>query len=367
MRNRVRKLLHPLLPAHFNDPIGLFARLLRSKDPAALFTIGTTTLSALASPLDFILHIAEKRFYQKAPAPNLPLIFVTGPPRSGTSLVAQVLIQYLPVSYFNNLTAVFQRAPILANVLFAKISTSKKITYKSYYGKTNSFSGPNDGLHIWDRWFGKDRTRIPTFLGEKEKHDMIRFFGAYQNAFQKPFLNKNNNLNTFAHLVAEALRDSHFICLTREAPYLAQSLLTARTKIHGDKNIPYGLHHQYRNRKNNGCQDYVEDVCRQVLFHEKIVREQQQMVGANRFWIVEYEQFCEKPEELVQLVSQRVLRQPLDVNKLRKTLKPLQCANIIKSPHELFHQIQSTLEELRAEKTELPEKLPALKTGSESQ
>ncbi|MHC4587094.1 MAG: hypothetical protein ACYS3N_21380, partial [Planctomycetota bacterium] len=57
----VRNSLQRLLPAHFHDPFGLFFRLVRTRDPAALFTIGTSLLAAVALPLDLLLQIVEKR------------------------------------------------------------------------------------------------------------------------------------------------------------------------------------------------------------------------------------------------------------------------------------------------------------------
>jgi len=306
-------------------------------------------LSAFALPLDIALGLVEKHFYKNAPVTRLPMIFVTGPARSGTSLVAQTLIRHLPVSYFNNLTAVFQRAPIAANILFRKMICQKKVNYKSYYGKTVSFSGPNDGLHIWDRWTGKDRTSIPGSLGEKERNDMLIFFGAYEKAFRKPFVNKNNNLSTFASLIADALENAHFIYIKRDPLYLAQSLLKARIEIQGDVHVPYGIHSPTWTNKNVGDLDFVQDVCEQVLFHEEITKKQQRKVGYQRFWVESYEEFCDSPERLVVRVAAKILGQPIEVEALRKELKPFNCANTLKIDKNLFQRIQDIFDKIRKE------------------
>lgn len=340
----IKKALHRFIPAHFHDPFGLFFRLIHSKNPAAFFAMWTSALALAALPLDMLLELSERRFYAKAANPKFPLIFVAGPPRSGTSLVAQVLIQYLPVCYPNNLTAVFQKSPITANRLFKKTIGNKQIEYRSYYGKTTKFSGPNDALYLWDRWFGKDRTIIPDSISQEKKTAMVKFFGAYQEAFHKPFLNKNNNLNTCANLVAEILNNSYFICLTRDPVYLAQSLLKSRMEMHGDVRSPYGLHDPLR-KKNQ--MDYVNDVCEQVLFHEKKIREQQEKVGLQRFWIISYESFCENPEKLVSRVSKEIIDQQIDETELRQHLKPFKDANTVKIDKALFEKIQDTLQRLK--------------------
>jgi hypothetical protein len=303
----------------------------------------TTVLSLIATPADLLLQIIEKQLYQRAQEPRLPIIFVTGAPRTGTSVVAQVLIKHLPVSYLNNLTAVFRRSPIVSNILFKNL-LKKEINYRSYYGKTYGFSGHNDALYIWDHWIGKDRTKIPEFLPEKSKNEMIRFFGGYEAAFGRPMVNKHNNMNLYASLIADTLKTSFFICITRDPIYLAQSLLKARIDIHNDLFTPYGIHRQ--NPKEREIGDYVADICEQVLYHEKGARKQQRIIGKERFWIVSYEDFCRKPEDLVKRVSEQILDQSVDMDKLRETLKPFITANEVKIEFDLFERIQETFRRL---------------------
>src|SRR4030095_3760 len=339
------KLLHRFVPSHFDDPIGLAKRLIRSRNHAAWFAMETALLGALLTPFDLLLQIAEKRRYQKAPKPKLPLIIVCGAPRSGTSLIAQVLIAHLPVSYFNNLTSVFPRSPIVANLLFGNPIGPKQLNYMSYYGKSTHFSGPNDALYIWDRWLGNDRRSIPSTLSHSAKEQLSQFFGAYEQAFERPIIGKNNSLNTCAHLIAEVLDNAYFLCLSRHSEYLAQSLLKARTDIHGNPHTAYGAYAS--KNPQNGKSDYIEDVCEQVLFYEQKIKEQQRIIGAERFWIVSYENFCEKPEQLVKRVSEQILNQPIRTETIAQTLKPFQIHNKITLDCELFHKIESTLARLR--------------------
>lgn len=343
----LRRLLHRFLPAHFHDPAGLFLKLIKSRDPAALFTIGTSALTALALPIDLMLQVFENRLYRETAPPKLPLIFLTGPPRSGTTLAAQVLINHLPVNYFNNLTSVFQRSPIVANKLCKNFIRKVPTDYRSYYGKTIKFTGPNDGLHIWDRWLGEDRTRFKKSLTDKEINDMIRFFGAYEQSSKRPFLNKNNNLIAYANLISDVFANSHFICIERDPLYLVQSLLIARIDIHGNVNVPYGLNSQDPKQENGKHIDSVEDTCKQVLFYERIIREQQRIIGPEKFWTIGYEDFCKNPKKLVVRVSEEILHQDVNVTELRSNLSPFNNANTRKLDQELFLRIQQTLHRLR--------------------
>jgi hypothetical protein len=102
------------LPPHFRDPVGLALRLLRTRRPEAIHALFATGLGPLLAPLDLALVARERERLARAAAPRLPIVFVMGPPRSGTTLLALSLIRALRVAYIPNLTALFPRAPIEA-------------------------------------------------------------------------------------------------------------------------------------------------------------------------------------------------------------------------------------------------------------
>ena len=342
MPNLFRRWLHRFIPSHFHDPVGLARRLIRTGDPAAVFAMQEALLGLIAAPLDMLLQIAEQRRYRNAPDPRLPLLFICGAPRTGTTLVEQVLLDQLPFGFMNNLTGVFPRAPLTANRIFRPGVPRGGAPYHNYYGKTVGFSGPNDGLHLWDRWLGTDRTKIRDSLTTEEQVEMRRFFGAMEQLFGRPILAKNNSLSACANLVAEVFDQAYFICMTRDPLYLAQSQLKARLDIHGRDDIPYGLSQAAANGAASA--DVVEDICRQVLFHEQIVREQQARVGAERFWIVQYEAFCQNPSALVDRVAAEVLGQPRPPGT--PLIPPLTVSQSVRIGPERLRQIETTLARL---------------------
>ena len=249
-------------------------------------------LGILLTPIDLILQIGEKRLYQKAGQPQLPQIFVCGAPRSGTTVTAQVLIKSLPVHYFNNLTSIFPRSPIMATKLFGWLArkSNKDLTLESFYGRTTKLYYPNDALYFWDRWTGHDRSKIPVALSEPAQDSMVKFFGAVENYSGLPLVGKNNSLNTYAHLVAQAIPNAYFVCMDRDPLYLAQSHYSARQFIHGDPTVSYGIRGEIAE-----SEDPIEDICRQVVFHRNRIREEEKKIGKDRFIIVPYEDFCSRP------------------------------------------------------------------------
>ncbi len=328
------------LPAQTGGMASLAWRLLKTRDPAAQFAMLSVALGVAATPLDLLLQVAEGRLYARAPDACLPLVLVAGPPRSGTTIVAQTLIAHLDVAYFNNLTAVFPRAPIVANRIFGRF-LRPATSFHNYYGRTSGLSGVNDALHIWDRWLGPDRTRVPDEITDQQTLEMRRFFGALEASSHKPVVNKNNRLNTCAHLIAARLPQSHFLCLEREPVFLAQSLLQARHDIIGDSTVPYGV-----DSEGSRLDDPVGDVCRQVRFHREMVLRQLEAIGRSRFWLVSYERFCEEPWRLVTAVGREVLRQPVDEKHLRESLSSFKISNRPRVSAEVFADLNERLADL---------------------
>ena len=292
----LRRLIHPFVPAGFHDPVGLARRLLSNPDPGARFALRAAATAPFLTPFDFLLAPFERRLYRQAGEPQLPILLVCGPARSGTSLAAQLLIRNLPVAYLDNLTSVFPRSPLVARRLFGRWLRAAPIQYRSYYGRTDGWTAPNDALNLWDRWLGRDRSRAPAKLDLVVKTQMAAFFGALERETGRPLVAKNNALNATAHLVAEVLPTARFICLQRSRESLALSLYRARLEIHGAATVPYGLTTRGARRPDNA----VEDVCRQVLYHERVAGEQHARLPAGRFMLVRYEDICRDPRSFVE-------------------------------------------------------------------
>jgi len=265
-------------------------KLLTSKNPAARSALFMAAGGVLLSPLDKLLKSKEQKVYDTIDSQSPQLILVCGPPRSGTSLVTQYLINSMQVSYINNLTSLFPHSPVVANHWMKPLVKPRTGSYKAFYGRSRGLAGLNDGLHIWDRWLGDQRDQIPESLLPDAETNMHQFFSAWLNEFGSPCVNKVNRLISCLDLVAPVLPDTRFIYLQRDPVMLAQSLLIARSDISGDPQRNYGLTHPDR------ClDDPVEDVCRQVEFYSELQKKYESGPNAERIHFVNYEDFCQQP------------------------------------------------------------------------
>ncbi len=343
--SKLKQWLHTYVPSNYGNIWKLTRNLITSGKREAWLAMIYAFLGIVVTPLDWFLQIFEKRQYHNAPPSQLPQIFVCGPPRSGTTLVAQVLMKHLPVYYFNNLTSIFPRSPITALKLFSFFvpNDNQKIQFRSFYGRTSRPSSPNDALYLWDRWIGKDRRKVPNSIKEGDSKDMIEFFNAVEAYAKKPLVNKNNSLSTYASLIAPILKNAFFICLDRDPLFLAQSHLIARRFINANEKVSYGVDFDASQDIGN----YFESLCYDIITHKNLIQEQQQRIGADRFMVVPYEDFCANPAKIVSDIARQCLNIAIDARELSEVLKPFRAANRIKLSESEFLELSKAFQNIK--------------------
>jgi hypothetical protein len=329
--------------ANFRDPVGLAIRMLRSRDRAAYAALVRAASASALIPLDALLARFEARRLRAAGPPTKPLVLIVGAPRSGTTLLYQVLAHFLPVTYLTNLSALFPRAPITASRLFRPRATA--VTTHSYYGNTAGLGGPNDGFHVWNRWLGEDRYRAAETLTDAQADEMRRFFGAWTAAFDRPFLNKNNRNADCIALLGRTLPEARFVVVRRDPVYVAQSLLIARQQIQGDKSRKWGLR-SLDQEADQGPLGYVDSVCVQIADIERRITEACRTLPPERVVAVQYERFCEQPAAVIGEVAERALGAGIDTGRIERELDLGGSTNQRRISVEEFEQIGRSLAKL---------------------
>lgn len=330
--------------SNFKDPFGLLKRMLASGNRAAYFTLIREGFGVALTPIDMLLAGKERRRIQQAKPSDMPMILILGGSRSGTTLLYQTLAQYLPVSYFNNLSVSFSRAPITGGKLFNRFLRKRKGNFNNYYGSVSGFNGPNDGFHIWNRWLGEDRNSVPENIGAEKTEEMKRFFDAWAEAFGQPFLNKNNRNSLCVKLFTETFPNMYFVEIRRDPVYVTQSLIQSREAVQGSKYVAWGLGSQDSDPSQNPL-GYVDDICAQVHQVEQELDEGKGLVDPDKYIQVRYETFCENPQSVVQAVSKQIWGNELPESELTG-LEPFKATNRQKISDEEFERIQACVASL---------------------
>ena len=348
----MQKMKSPLAPsANFKNPFGLLLRMLTSGKRAAYSALIHEGLRIVTKPLDSLLQRKEKRLLGNSLPADLPVLLVVGAPRSGTTLVYQTLARYLDTSYFSNLTSFFPKSAISGTRMFNWLAGRHAADFENFYGQTAGLGGPNDGFAIWNQWLGNDRYVPRTDLNAEEMSHMRRFFDAWSNTFGKPFLNKNNRNTSCLDQLARALPNARFIVVRRNPILVAQSLITARQQVQGDKSIGWGLMAQDKSSDADPL-SYVDDVCDQILQIEAELDQQISHIPADRIVEVTYEGFCEAPESALREIAAKIPGVGLSEQLMLTELKPFKASTSVTLTEEEQGRLMSRLSSRRLCKTD---------------
>ena len=328
--------------SNFRDPFGLIWRMLRSGDRAAYAVLLRRGLAYGVLPLDWALQSRERRLLQSVDteATGQPLVLIVGPPRSGSTLLYQTLSRYANVSYFTNWTVQFSRSPISATRMVQGRQLRSKRDFRNYYGQTAGLKSPNDGFEIWNRWFGSDRYRTRELLDSEAVADMRRFFAAWTQQFNRPFLNKNNRNTDCVNLLSEVLPQAHFLVIRRDPLFIAQSLLEARQQIQGSKDKAWGLASTQQHAEADEPLGYIDDVCDQLIAIENRLREHSKALDPKRLVEVTYEEFCRDPSKTLFRICDNVPGLCIEESLVAQELTPFTVSSTMRLSAEEQQRIQ---------------------------
>lgn len=180
--------------------------------------------------------------------PRLPVVFVVGLPRTGTTLTGQVLATAHRYGYPSNLLARFWRAPALGGYLdraCRRLTGADRAvgggsgSFRSHYGRTSGPWGLHEFGYYWDRWFDRGQTthRLDDAALEAVPADALRrSLAGLERSLGAPLLFVNNTWCTLqADYLSRELPRSLFVVCERDPIWVAQSLLRGRQERKGDR------------------------------------------------------------------------------------------------------------------------------------
>lgn len=255
-------------------------------------------LQRLLSIVDRILMPAEKLVMHSCDDKSIrsyPPVFVIGAPRSGTTLLYQLLINRYRFAYFNNITALLYRSPVVSIWLTQYLFPDKSgaADYQSKHGKTTGWHGPHEAGKFWYRWFPKgEHVYVPPGATPQTALDELRKeMVGLANVNQAPMLFKNTYNTMRIAPIIEALPEASFIVLWRDPADTAQSILASRMEAKDTKEAWWSAPPKEIDEISR--HPYWEQVVEQVYYIHKQIEADRDRFGGEYFYDVHYEKLCQ--------------------------------------------------------------------------
>ncbi len=187
-------------------------------------------------------------------------LFIVGPPRSGTTVIARWLAYYLveDFAYFSRLSNLFPSAVYLVNWVGLKLlGRNHDLSQSHRYGQIKGFMTMHEGNRLWPWSYDTlDRLEQARWHNVFSRTDYLRrrtltpsVSQCLQTVFKKLsilmgsrlVLNKStHNTNKIGYLKS-IFPKARFICVIRDGRDVAKSLLKAREEIKGDRYQWWGV------------------------------------------------------------------------------------------------------------------------------
>ena len=281
----------------------------------------------LIRPLTLIIDYFVVRIF---PIDNMtnnlqPCLMIVSPPRSGSTIIYQVLVSIIPSSYISNYHALFPRCGKYLN----KNTSYYKHNLSNYYGYTSQMKGVYEGNELLDKII-----EIEDINELRQK--FITFIRGLGENSSLPIIFKNVRAYKYIYKLHLAVPELKFLFVERDNAKTIQSVLNAYRELGGFHPIP-------ENMKDVSFNDPIEYSVKQILEIKRNINEQKSKISKKNVFNVTYEEFCNNTWDIVQNIAQNALYvSPDKLHKEGKNIK-LKMSTVNKSKNTEENEISKLL------------------------
>ena len=252
--------------------------------------------------LNKMMQVEEEAAYADDLKQDHPLVFIMGVPRSGTTLLTQLIAHNTNLGFINNFMARFWLAPV-TGIRFSKIlyKDNPDTKYESDYASTNEVSDIHEFGYFWRELLQKDTmdkiVNSPQLESTLNWQHIRKVLLNIMKEFNAGWCAKNilgaYHAETFAKIFDKII----FINIERDLLDNCSSILQARKKYYTDLNLWWSyVPLEYDILKSK---PYMEQIAGQAYFLNKFYREKVENIGGKKSMSVSYEQLCHHPNEIL--------------------------------------------------------------------
>ncbi len=227
---------------------------------------------------------------------RFPTLHIVGAPRSGTTLLYQLVASGLEVGYVNHLVAATWRAPVVGVRLSKKLGIDRPTsTFRSSFGRTHAVDEPHEFGYFWN-----DQLRYPDLSERPPGHEetvdwahLRRVLVNMAHANGAPMAFKPMLLIWHLETMLEHMPRTCYVWIRRDPRQTALSLLAMRRSLYGS----YDRWASLRPREPRSLADEPpwRQVAAQVVLLEQVLERAQQRLGPEHMLAIRYEELCADP------------------------------------------------------------------------
>lgn len=259
-------------------------------------------LPRLLAPLGALERPRLARVRGEAPI-SPPPTFIVGAPRTGSTLLYQVLTNTFEVAYISNLAAYFHHALWLGLRLHdRRFGTRPHGSFESRHGRTRGLIAPSETGKFWYRFFPRDRDFVAAGEVPFERLDPLRrTVAAAVEDLKRPIVFKNLNNGQRLQALREAFPEALVVFVRRDPLATARSLAVARRRANGTLDAWFSV--RPRDWKALLALPWPEQVVAQVRSIERQIEEDLGRFPPGRVLTVRYESLLRDPAAEIDRVA----------------------------------------------------------------
>jgi hypothetical protein len=289
-------------------------------------------VEALLEAANDLLAPLERRLTAGFSAPGRPVVFLVGLPRSGSTLLSQLLARSGALGYVSNFVARFWKAPYVGALIERGVAARKLYerlgddvaAYRFRFGVTPGWSGPHEFGYFWSRWFPFENTHK---LGERELagvdgDGLSRSVASLEEAYRKPMFFKFLANTLHIPFLAKLFPRSLFVATRRDLFYNAQSLVLSRKELYGSPDAWFSTRPEgYQELR---LLEWPDQVAGQVASIHEEMETALRALPSDRKVDVSYDELCARPRLQVERILDAVeklerRRSPSDTGGLSRS------------------------------------------------
>lgn len=271
----------------------------------------------------------------------IPIVFILGSPRTGSTLVYQIMINFFDFFYISNITNnLFSSAPSVGAAIHHSLYSNVEVSYNSQYGKTEKLYEPSEGSALMSRWFGgrhPSQIYSKEVLSSEEDH-MLKSLGCMHAITQKPIIIKNA-WNCFrVKNLSSLFPNSKFIWIRRDIGDSATSDLKSRLNQGNSRIWNSATTHNYREIQQRPPH---EQVVLQQYEYNTAIESDLNRYAKKRYAEIWYEDLCRNTnyelQKLQKFLNMQIKDKPLpDIHRSRPSHMDEQITAFIDSQGEVL-------------------------------